>query len=134
MNTGPDELARIKNAIEQIKPNKVHLNTAVRPPAEADVRAVDPDALAAIARQLGGMCEVIADFPAGRCVRNAEVEAGTILSMLKRRPCTLGDICKGLGVAENEALAVIHRLQQGGFVISEKRGKVTFFKVVGISR
>jgi len=134
MNTGPDELARIKNAIERIKPNKVHLNTAVRPPAEPDVRAVDPDALAAIARQLGGMCEVIADFPAGRCVRNAEVEDVTILSMLKRRPCTLGDICKGLGVAEDEALAVIHRLQQGGFIISEKRGEVTFFKVIGISR
>jgi wyosine [tRNA(Phe)-imidazoG37] synthetase (radical SAM superfamily) len=130
VNTGPDELARIKKAIEVIKPDKVHLNTAVRPPSEADVKPVDHDTLAEIAQQLGGNCEVVADLPAGSCAGSTEIEDGAVLSMLKRRPCSLRDICIGLGITEEEASATVNRLQQEGLITLEKRGEITFFKVL----
>jgi len=52
-NTDAEQIAKIKNAIEQIRPDKVQLNTAVRPTAEPGVKRLDAKKLRAIAAQLG---------------------------------------------------------------------------------
>ena len=64
VNTEAEQIEKIKGLIERIRPDKVHLNTAVRPPAEPDVVAVPAETLDAIARQIGGGCEVIGEAPA----------------------------------------------------------------------
>lgn len=130
MNTSPEQIAGIHSIISRIGPDKVHLNTAVRPPAERNVRPVDVRTLRAIAKQMGERCEVIADFRASRCATRLEIKDEDVLSVLKRRPCSLEDICAGLGIGPNEALAHITHLQQHRLVISEQRGDVTFFRAV----
>ena len=70
VNTDAEQIEKIKGLIERIRPDKVHLNTAVRPPAEPDVRAVPAETLDRIARQIGGDCEVIGDAPAGASERH----------------------------------------------------------------
>lgn len=157
LNTDARQLGLIKKAIERIRPDKVHLNTAVRPTAHADIKKVDIEKLEAIATNLGGNCEVVADFPPARrgkpISRHASdaVESttrsrtstscdtppngdsdklGTLLSMLKRRPCSINDICSSLGVHRHEAVKYVTDLQQQGVVNSfEKDGK-TFFKSI----
>jgi predicted ArsR family transcriptional regulator len=54
--------------------------------------------------------------------------AEDILSMLKRRPCSLDDICSGLGIHRNEALKHITELQQRKLIDSEVKNGRTFFK------
>lgn len=142
INTGEDQIARIKEAIEQIRPDKVQLNTAVRPTADPNVRRADAETLHHVAALLGPRCEVVADpLPAHHEAltdsqpRSAAAVTGatspttqSLLSMLKRRPCSLSDICDGLGLTGDDALRHISDLQDRGLIQSETRGASTYYK------
>ena len=128
LNTDAEQIAKIKDAIALIRPDKVQLNTAVRLPAEASVKRVDARTLQAIAASLGTNCEVVADFSPRRHGTHVESSAEDVLSMLKRRPCSLNDICSGLGIHRNEALKYVSHLLQQGAIDSEERGGTIFFK------
>ena len=126
-NTDNEQIAKIKDAINRICPDKIQLNTAVRPTAEPGIKSLNAEKLQAIAEELGEKCEVIADFsPAGQG-RHIEGKAEDLLSMLKRRPCSLSDICSALGISRNEALKYIALLQRQGVLDSQKKNGVIFF-------
>ena len=128
LNTDAEQIAKIKDAIEHIQPDKVQLNTAVRPTADAGIKRLDAEKLQSIALRLGDKAEVVADFSPGRCGKHIERGAEDVLSMLKRRPCSLNDICSGLGIHRNEALKYITHFQQQGVVDSSEKDGTTFFK------
>ena len=54
--------------IERIDPERIQLNTVVRPPAESITRAVPPEDLIELAELLGPKAEVIAHFSAAVCL------------------------------------------------------------------
>ncbi len=126
-NTDNEQIAKIREAIDRIHPDKVQLNTAVRPTAEPGIKALAAEKLQTIAGQLGENCEVIADFSPAHHGRNIEGKADDVLSMLKRRPCSLSDVCSALGLSRDEALKYITHFQQQGVVDSRKKGGVIFF-------
>jgi wyosine [tRNA(Phe)-imidazoG37] synthetase (radical SAM superfamily) len=128
VNTDATAIAKISEAVKRIRPDKIHLNTAVRPTAEKNVKIVDVEKLQAIAAQLGPRCEVIADFAPQRCTERVVNKAQDVLSVLKRRPCSLDDICSGLGISRTEALKYITHFKQQGLVHSEQKGDITFFE------
>ena len=157
LNTDAGQIAGIKNAIERIQPDKVQLNTAVRPTTRADVKKVDIEKMETIAAELGERCEVVADFAPTRYSKSkarhtqdvvgpaasdrkspspdksktaAPDKMETLLSMLKRRPCSINEICTALGISRGEALKYTTHFQQKRIVDSfEKDGK-TFFKAI----
>ncbi|MEN6425483.1 MAG: radical SAM protein [Phycisphaerales bacterium] len=129
VNTDAEQIEKIKGLILRIRPDKVHLNTAVRPAAEPDVVAVPREALDRIARQIGGHCEVIGEAPAGLSDRHETRAEADVISVLKRRPCTIQDICAGLGMPRHEAAKYVSHLQGMGMVCSEQRGDVTYFHI-----
>ena len=143
INTDAEQIDKIRAIIERIGPDKVQLNTAVRPTAERGIKRLDADKLHAIAERLGRNCEIIADFSLGPHYEFLPDKEGggfepdsrmklsikTLLSMLKRRPCSLDDICSGMGIARNEALKYVTDLQNKGIICSEEKGGKIFFKV-----
>jgi len=128
LNTDAEQIAKIRDAIELIRPDKVQLNTAVRPTAKPHLKRLDTEKLLAIAARLGPKCEVIVDFSATYRSKFFENKADDVLSTLKRRPCTLNDICSGLGIVRNEALKYVTHLQHKGVIHSEQKDGKTFFK------
>jgi len=129
LNTDAEQISKIRDAIELIHPDRVQLNTAVRPTAEAHIKRVDAEKLQAIAVHLGPKCEVVANFSLSHHGRGLENKAEDVLLILKRRPCSLDDICSGLGIGRNEALKYITGLQHKGIIHSEKKDGRIFFKV-----
>jgi len=129
LNTDAEQIIKIRDAIERIRPDKVQLNTAVRPTAEANIKRLDTEKLRAIAARLGPKCEVVADFSATHHGKFLENKAENVLSILKRRPCSLNDICSGLGIGRNEALKYVTHLLHKGVIHSEKKDGRIFFKV-----
>ncbi len=144
LNTDSEQIAKIKNAIERIRPDKVQLNTAVRPTADSGVKRMKAEKLQAIAATLGEKCEVVADFSPGRRSKLVESKVGDVLephfaidhkmeallSMLKRRPCSLNDICASLDINRNEVLKYIGHFQNQGIVGSEEKDGILFFKTL----
>lgn len=128
LNTDIEQITKIKGLIERIRPDKIHLNTAVRPTADAHVRKAKAEKLKAIAACLGTSCEVVADFSVSRQTRHFKTTAEDLLSILKRRPCSLNDVCAALGIARNEAIKYITYLQRRGLVDSDEKNQTLFFK------
>ncbi len=140
LNTDSEQIAKIRAVIQRIRPDKVQLNTAVRPTAEMSVGKLNADKLRAIAEMLGQNCEVISDYPGGpfesaeedvfAAHLEAENKTQTLFSMLKRRPCSLEDICSAMDIGPNEALKYVTILEKKGAIDSEQKGGKTFFKVL----
>ncbi len=129
VNTDSQQIAKIKDAIKRICPDKIQLNTVVRPSAETGLGRVSVEKLQTIAAQLGENCEVVANFSPKQSGRHIENKAEDVLSMLKRRPCSLADICTGLGLDRSEALKYIVHYQQQGVIDSQEKDGTVFFKV-----
>ena len=127
VNTGPEQIEKIRGLIHQIRPDKIHLNTAVRPPAEPNVEPLSREALDAIVRQIGPNCEVIGEAPAGLTERHDRRAEADVVSMLKRRPCSVEDIASGLGMNRSEVVKHVTRLRDLGGIHAEQRGGVTYF-------
>jgi wyosine [tRNA(Phe)-imidazoG37] synthetase (radical SAM superfamily) len=128
INTDIEHIRRIKTIIEKLRPDKIQLNTTARPTAVQSVKPVSQQKLQWIAEQLGPKTEVISAIEPGPHIPSAAAGAQTVLAMLKRRPCSLEDICSGLGLLPNEAIKHIAHLQQKGLVETEELQQTTFFK------
>lgn len=90
--------------MEAFRPDKIHLNTAVRPTAESGITPLSEATLARFAEILGEKAEVIAAFSRPRTTpQDSNIRDG-LLNMLARRPCTLDDMASGLGLHQHEVL------------------------------
>ena len=128
LNTAPEQIEKIRKAIERIRPDKIQLNTAVRPTAIEGIERVKPEQLEAIAGLLWANCEIVADYSRFAGSSDIESKGEYVFSMLKRRPCSLEDICSGLGLHKNEALKYITHFQNRGLIFSEQKGGIRFFR------
>lgn len=59
LNDSRDYLLKIKKAVDRIKPDRVQINSPVRPPSEGWVKPALPQALAYAKRIFGGRCEIV---------------------------------------------------------------------------
>ena len=119
VNDFPSHIRELKKAITEINPDKIQLNTVIRPPAEKYAQPLSLDDLKRIQKALGEKCEIIADFPKKeRSQVDLDLE-GAILAMIERRPVTLSDISSSLGKHKNE---IIKHLD---ILIKEKRIRTT---------
>lgn len=110
VNDSPSHIRRLKEAIARIKPDKVQLNTVVRPPAEKFARALSFRELERIKRNLGKDCEIIAEFKKKPQKPSSENLEKAILSLVQRRPVTLQDISTSLGKNEKVIKEHLHSL------------------------
>jgi wyosine [tRNA(Phe)-imidazoG37] synthetase (radical SAM superfamily) len=124
-NDKPVQMRKIAKLVAGLKPDRVHLNTVVRPPAWA-VSGVSRSRMERLAWLFNPRAEVIGELEAGACAeRNAE--NAEIVSMLKRRPCTVEDIAIGLGIRKLEAMTTARRLESEGRIRRKKQGKRIYY-------
>lgn len=104
INDSPSHLEKLKKAISYILPDRIHLNTVVRPPAEKSALPLNHQELAKIRRFFGEKAEIVAEFdktqdrPISQDLKNA------ILDMAARRPVTIEDMSRSLGKHKNELI------------------------------
>jgi len=127
VNTSDDQIDKISRIIRKIRPDKVQLNTAVRPTTEAGAGQVDRQRLCQIARRIAPNAEVIADFDLEGEGPGVLPDADAVLEMLKRRPCSLDDICHGLGLSREKATGHVATLEALNRITRRVKGGKTFF-------
>ncbi len=115
LNDTDTELARLKAVTADLNPDKIHLNTAVRPGPEPE-RAVplSAAALEKIARYFGPPAEVIAGFEAAPAA--FPLTDDDLLATLARRPQTARDLAEVLGRSEAEVLPRLKELCRRGLL------------------
>ncbi|MDI6821751.1 MAG: radical SAM protein [Actinomycetota bacterium] len=128
VNDDQDEVERMKEAIKDIKPDKVQLNTVIRPPSEDVAHALSVDQLKAIKSIIGSKAEIIPNFKEiSHGIHQRSLEE-RILSLLRRRPCTIEDISTGLNIHPTIALKYLNALADLGKVDYVVHGKQVYYK------
>ncbi|MGB9627820.1 MAG: radical SAM protein [Thermodesulfobacteriota bacterium] len=130
INDGREELYRLKKVIERINPDRIQLNTPVRPPAEEFAYPLTPAQLEEIRRRLGDRAEVISDFSIPLGEKFNSVKDSEILNLIKRRPCTVEDISKALGLHIDEVVKNLEYLRKKGAVRYQIFEKRCYYKAV----
>ena len=118
INDAEEEIGRMREAIRIIRPDKVQLNTVVRPGVEDYAAALPPDRMAQIKNALGAGVEIIAEFEGDRHRMPAEHIEEQVIRIIQRRPETPDDLAKALGLHDLEIVKILDKLA--------KEGKVTY--------
>jgi wyosine [tRNA(Phe)-imidazoG37] synthetase (radical SAM superfamily) len=114
INDRDEEIEALRRVILEIAPDRVQLNTVVRPPADAKAIPLDRTRLEHIKRVFGECAEIIATTP----IRNKQHLSGTlsdaVLEMAKRRPVTVEEVAGVLGAPLSEVDKAVKALVQKG--------------------
>jgi wyosine [tRNA(Phe)-imidazoG37] synthetase (radical SAM superfamily) len=123
LNDSPEELARLKETLDLIRPDRIHLNTAVRPVVKEYALPLSEEELATVAAFLGERAEVIAAFGSYRHP-NFELSDADFLATLARRPQTAGDLAEVLGLSAEVVMKRLdHLVRQGRLTLSRHQEK-----------
>ncbi|MBW8015482.1 MAG: radical SAM protein [Planctomycetes bacterium] len=127
VNTSDEQVAKIGRIIKGISPDKVQLNTAVRPTSDKSATVVSPEKLSAIAKKLGFNAEIIAGFPATAPEKLDKADSDRIVDLLKRRPCSIDDMVSSLNVSSSSVEEVVAALESKGLIKAEEKGGIVFY-------
>lgn len=127
MNDTEAEVQGLKTLIDQIKPDRVQLNTVVRPPSDSSARALDREKLEEIRGVLGQQAEIVADVAPVSKGGGRESRAWTFLDMVKRRPLRAKDAAVSMGLELQDMEDIIQGLLIKGFVRKQEHGGDVFY-------
>ena len=86
INDSDEENHAFKRAVGEIRPDKIHLNTVVRPPAETWASPVGTERMQEIAAIIGNGCEIIAASGVPDKRLSSDADDTSVLRLLARRP------------------------------------------------
>jgi wyosine [tRNA(Phe)-imidazoG37] synthetase (radical SAM superfamily) len=129
LNDSAHEMARLREAIAEIKPDKVHLNTVVRPPAENGVEPLAEAELRALQARLGANVEIIAERPEMPAPSVGHLVVHDLLQLLARHPATLSEICESLNCKPEIIWLVLNALMESGTVHEREHHGKKFYAV-----
>jgi len=118
---------------QKVHADRIQLNTVKRPPAESYSYPVSKDRTLSLFKLFGDRAELIASG-AVSSFKNSDriIDASAdrkIIELLKRRPCTLMDVCNGLGLHPTETSKMLERLMESGSVSARFSDSERFFTV-----
>jgi wyosine [tRNA(Phe)-imidazoG37] synthetase (radical SAM superfamily) len=129
VNDSQDELNRMKEAVERIEPDQIHLNTVVRPPSERRATPLSRKELEKIQAFFGERAVIITEFdrhPLALAEKNIKEE---VLNILRRRPLSLDDLSKGMGMQQEELKRYLGTLMKEGTIQARKLGDSVFYEI-----
>jgi wyosine [tRNA(Phe)-imidazoG37] synthetase (radical SAM superfamily) len=126
MNSMRDDVRKIADLVKEIDPDRIQLNTAVRPTAEDFAAALSKERMEELTHLFDPTAEVIAEFRA-RHVEHMQTNQETILSMLQRRPCTADQIADVFDMHLNEVSKYIGILMRSDQIRAERKDSTVYY-------
>ena len=133
INDREEDVRRIAQHVVGIKPDRVHLNTAVRPAAEAYVKPLPEAALKALARLFRPEGEVTASAPARStglahaADRDVQGVDESVYGLVTRHPGTAADVAEALGLDLQDAIDRLERMAEEGRVTRQTLAGLTHY-------
>ncbi len=127
INDSEAEIAGLREAVERIRPDRVQLNTVVRPAAYREARPVSDAFLRRLQAEWGELVEVVVPFRGPQLAGAQADKQAAILATLKRRPCTASDLAASCALAPAEVVKYLDRLQEAGMIRATTHTGETFY-------
>ena len=127
INDSEKEVEGLKGVIHILSPDKIQLNTVVRPPADQAALSLDMERLREIRDFFGEKAEIIAEAPLNKKWGQHESMVEGILEMAKRRPFRASDVANLFNMPLEEAEGFIKGLAvKGALRQQEHLGEVYY--------
>lgn len=129
INDAAAQMERIADLVRRIGPDRVHLNTAVRPPAEASLHALPVTAMEQLAQLFSPAAEIATSgrtAAATGAADSLEIDA-RLCALAERHPASAEDMASSLGLAPSLVAATLERLVEEGRLTVRARGATTFY-------
>lgn len=133
LNARHEDVRKIAALAKEIAPDRVQLNTAVRPPAEDYALPLPREEMESLSELFVPKAEIIAEFRAGHG-SHFGANQDAIFAMLKRRPCTPEQIAEVFGMHLNEVSKYLGKLTGSRKIIVEQRNGLTYYTVPSSER
>jgi wyosine [tRNA(Phe)-imidazoG37] synthetase (radical SAM superfamily) len=117
----------LKDAVARIRPDRIELNTVVRPPADRRARPLGPADLRRVRAVLGPRAEAVASFARRKQAPAAGALERAVLATVGRRPQTAEDIAVALGRHRDEVLKALCALVSRGRARTVVHGGKAYF-------
>lgn len=130
INDEKEDILALKQAVKQIRPDRVQLNTLDRPGTLAGIRPATKKELEAVIRLIDfDPIEIIAkvDEKIAAGIKRNDIRQA-ILETIHRRPCTALDLETILGLEENDITQYLSDLEKEGKVISSQQERGIFYQ------
>lgn len=129
-NDHKEEIAELRKAILQIRADSVQLNTLDRPGSIQGLRSATHAELKRIAAQLDlENVEIIAAAPSRKNIQSYRKDTeSVILETISRRPCTLDDLAKILGIHLNEINKYLDVLEAENKIEAKEQDRGVFYQ------
>jgi wyosine [tRNA(Phe)-imidazoG37] synthetase (radical SAM superfamily) len=131
-NDNAEELYILKEAFEKIKPDSIQLNTLDRPGTIDGLKAASKDRLREIVDFWGlDNVEIIAAAPERKNIKSYRKDTeSAILETISRRPCTVDDLVKILGLHINEINKYLDVLESENKIKSVRQERGLFYQLI----
>jgi len=129
MNSTPRDVRKIASLAKEIQPDRIQLNTSVRPPAEEFVTPLSRGQMEELAGLFQPAAEIIGEFSTTH-EEPVKVKEDEIFSMIERRPCTAEQIADVFGMHINEVSKYLGKLVRTDRVRSERRRSAVYYEAV----
>jgi wyosine [tRNA(Phe)-imidazoG37] synthetase (radical SAM superfamily) len=129
VNDSPDELQKMKETVERIQPDLIHLNTVVRPPFEQWAIPLGQAEMEEIRAFFGEKASIISEFDRHPLAIAKSDWAEGILRILRRRPLSLTDLSEGMGIPEKELEEYINPLVREGKILPRFFGDSIYYEI-----
>ncbi len=132
VNDAEADLAVLKETLDAVGPDKIQLNTVVRPPSEATAKPLSEERLREVRDFLGEKAEVIASFDASKVSAYHQATEEEILNLLKRRPETAEGMGRSLGLHLHEVEKYLATLVNKGKIRPVRQGDGIYYEIVRV--
>jgi wyosine [tRNA(Phe)-imidazoG37] synthetase (radical SAM superfamily) len=129
VNDSPEELKKMKEAAKRIQPDLIHLNTVIRPPSEDWVKPLSQKEMEDIRAFLGEKALIISEFSRHLTYVTKEDIREGILRILKRRPLSISDLSKWMGISQMELEKEITSLSQESKIKSRSHRNLIYYEI-----
>jgi wyosine [tRNA(Phe)-imidazoG37] synthetase (radical SAM superfamily) len=129
INDNKDELGQIKRVLDRIRPDRIHINTVVRPPTEPWAAPLNSEEMEEIRAFFGERASIISEFdrhPLSLPEINVREE---ILRILERRPLSLVDLSQRMATSKKELEATIQPMVEEGVIQTRRFGDSIYYQI-----
>lgn len=134
INDAVDHVVRLRQVAWDLRPDKIHLNTVVRPPAEPTALPMEKEDMQNIRLLFGGDAEICAiparPARASRCRTTNQAVTDQILASLAGRPSTVQDLSAGLNLPATLVANALRWLVRSGRCRKARFGSRLYFESV----
>ena len=129
INDGENERHQMKRAVDRIQPDRIHINTVIRPPTERWAAPLNSEEMEEIQTFLGEKASIISEFdrhPLSLPEMNVKEE---IFRILERRPLSLIDLSQRMAIPNKELEATIQPMVEEGKIKTRRFGDSVYYEV-----